>query len=445
MMAPRSGDALTTIALAFGRGVGKSQFMRQTWYESIARYDGVLREGLLPNALRYYQRGVRVIHLQPTFKSCKDIHGEHVEHELLRSPVHDQENWHFLQPRADRTRWHFTFPGSSWVQWFGMREANAARGLRGDIVTIDECDDVEPGDIEAVVLPMLSEPWSLKLLLLGGTPRRGRFGTLYKYYKDGLDPEKPNAHSVFATYRDSPETVSATLVESARAIMLPEVFRREWECDFDAAEGLVYSMFDAGFHVREPRRDALWSEFLVGVDWGWEDPGVFLLLGVLGKARDAQIWVLDEIVEQHRTISWWADRALMWNSRFPDARWYADPSQPANIETLRRDGRARIVSSVKHTIEDGVSAVADRMLIRRYDQEDESTRYAKLFVHPKCVRTIDELGKYRRRRDPRDKDRYLDDIEDKHNHCMDSLRYPIVSRFGVLNRSGVQDSGAGWT
>jgi hypothetical protein len=64
-------------------------------------------------------------------------------------------------------------------------------------------------------------------------------------------------------------------------------------------------------------------------------------------------------------------------------------------------------------------------------------------VSRKCPRTIEEFGKYRRKRDPRNADKFLDEIEDKNNHCMDSVRYPIFSRFGGPSRTRTE-SGAGF-
>lgn len=54
---------------------------------------------------------------------------------------------------------------------------------------------------------------------------------------------------------------------------------------------------------------------------------------------------------------------------------------------------------------------------------------ARLYVSPRCKRTIDEFGMYRRRRDPRNTELVLEDIQDGHDHAMDSLRYPIANHF----------------
>ncbi|MDG4916367.1 hypothetical protein, partial [Mesorhizobium sp. WSM4983] len=67
------------------------------------------------------------------------------------------------------------------------KEANSARGIRCDIVTADECDDIDPSVMDGIVKPWFSEPWSLLKRLFGGTPRRGRYGLLYQKHKAGLD------------------------------------------------------------------------------------------------------------------------------------------------------------------------------------------------------------------------------------------------------------------
>jgi hypothetical protein len=397
--------------MPWGRGIGKSKFTRLFWYEQIARWDGKVREGV-NDGLHYRQRGVRIVLLMPTFKGCKDVHQEKVEEELLANGA----EWGFLGAKVDRTRWHFSFPGGSSIQWFGTREANSARGIRVDIATMDEADDIEPSVVDGIVRPWFSEPWSLRMQLLGGTPRRGRYGLLYREHRKGVE-KKDGKFSFHASYKDAPETVDAAFVKQVKDETTPEVFRREWECDFDSAEGLVYPMFAEDFHVREPRWDTQWTEVIVGVDWGWEDPGVFVVIGVQGSGRDATCWVIEEVYQQHRTISWWTEQAKRIEQRFPGARWYADPSQPGYIETLKRDARIRIEAAVNDR-EDGVGAVADRLLVRQQDSEDERTKYAKLYIAKrKAPNLVREMGSYRRKRDPRNPDRILDEIQDGNDHC----------------------------
>ena len=216
--------------------------------------------------------------------------------------------------------------------------------------------------------------------------------------------------------------------------MAPTAFKREWECSFDAAEGLVYGdVFDAKFHVREPPADMRWSEILIGGDHGWEDPGVLLKCGVAGYGRDAIVFVLDEVYEQHKADSWWAAKGGEWFKANPSHKFYPDPSRPGLIEDYKRAGAH--VQDVDNAIEDGVSSVADRLVVRCSEEHDVEVGHgtncgARIYVSPKCEKTIREFGTYRRKRDPKNLDRFLDDIVDKDNHAMDALRYVILSRFG---------------
>ncbi len=65
------------------------------------------------------------------------------------------------------------------------------------------------------------------------------------------------------------------------------------------------------------------------------------------------------------------------------------------------------------------------------DDAEGKNRFSRLYVHPACTWTRWEFVNYRRKRDPHNADRYLEDIEDKNNHAMDALRYPVFSRFGA--------------
>jgi hypothetical protein len=412
------------VCIPWGRGVGKSWFMRRIWYLAVAAYDGIAREGE-DNGIKIQTRGVRIVHIQPTFKSCKDVHGDLTDSEL--GPGGD---WAFLGARIDHTAWRIRFPGGSWIQWFGMREAHASRGIRCDIVTSDESDDIEMSSYDAVVAPWLTERFAdehlIRKRLLGGTPRRGRYGLLYREHRAALDGVK-NHHTFHATYRDAPEVVDPAYIEEERAKLSPAVFKREYECDFDSAEGLVYGIFDPKHHVREPDSRTRWSEYLVGIDHGYEDPGVLLLAGVQGSGRDATIHLIDEVYQTKQTESWWIDAAKKLAKQYnlktgsnphgAQVRWFADPSRPDRIDAF---GKAGIrVEQAKNAIDEGVDAVADRLVLRLDpNDKDGKRRFARLYVSPKCKETIAEFGKYRRRRDPKNPERVLDAIEDKENHCL---------------------------
>jgi hypothetical protein len=406
----------STTCLPWGRGVGKS------WFERFAIYSAIARGK------------TRAVLMLPTFKQAVDVHGRALEHELA-------SQWAFLGGRLNRTTWRVDFANGSWLQFFGAENAHAARGIRCDLVVVDEADDVDPSVYDSVIQPWFSEPWSQSIKVLGGTPRRGRYGLLWRTHRRGVidAPEHLADHvSVHATAYDAPETVSRAAVERARAETPPAVFKREWLCDFDSGEALVYDIFDESFHVREPHPNMVWSQVLVGVDWGYSDPGVFLLLGVAGSGRDATVHVLHEVYATGKQPDYWIEQARTIRTWYPDARWYADPSRPDMIAALDKRAGVRI-EGADNAIDDGVATVVNHLARRT---REDGTEYARLYVSRSCRELIRELGLYRRKRDRRDNDRVLDDYEQGNDHGPDALRYALHSRFKADRSSGRNDASA---
>lgn len=449
-----------SIFYGWGRGVGKSWFTRANWWLLVSQWENKLRVGA-PEPMT----GVRVNVLMPTLKQFKQVHWGGVERELGRGG-----KWAHLRAKLDRQEARVTFPGGSSITPFpaSAYDAQHARGMRTDVLSCDEFDDIDAAVYDAIAIPWLSEPWSLQIELLGGTPTRGRHGLWWRTMRAGrlgeqlrrstlapdevlklpevaaiaerfdadADPDTileaiKATYSFHATYKDAPETVSARAVARARANTVPGTFKREWEADPDAGEGQVYP-FREDFHVQAPPPATHWAEFWIGVDHGWNDPGVFLLCGITGRGDDATLWVLDEVYRTETPNAWWDDKASEWTRKYggeldlSPPTFAVDRSRPDRISDLTQAGvNAR---GAINAIEPGVARVADLLSVRHYETTEPR---ARLYVHPRCTNTIREFGEYRRKKDPRDPQRFLEAIEDRNNHAMDALRYACVERFGL--------------
>ncbi|HEY3495264.1 MAG TPA: terminase large subunit [Polyangiaceae bacterium] len=342
---------------------------------------------------------------------------------------------------------------------------------------MDEVDDIDAEVYDSVAIPWMSEPWSLGMELAAGTPTRGRHGLWFRMLQAGklaerfregqltrdevlampstqaavevvrslpeesrpADPEEfalqrfRDQYAFHATYRDAPETVSAIAVANARIRTPESTFKREWEADPDAGEGLVYA-FNEDFHVREAPPLSSFSEILIGIDHGWEDPGVFLHCGLFGHGNDAALWVFGEQYEPAIANSVWNERALAWKGR---ARLFPDGSRPDRVNDFQSLGLDVCnVDRGPGSILAGIARVADMLHIRQIEQMGPAfqpiiERRARLYVDPRCVNTIREFGTYRRSKNP---DGTFDERpEDKNNHAMDALRYVCLGRFGRLH------------
>ncbi len=447
------------IFLGWGRGVGKSYFIRRAWYLLVAEWDGKVRAGATPI------RGIRIIVLMPTLVQFKSVHWDDIENEL--GPGGE---FAFLGAKLDKQRGQIKFPGGSWIKPFPAAAANAkgARGMRADVVCPDEVDDIDAPVYDSIAIPWLSATWSLGMEIAAGTPTRGRHGLWYRMLQAGKlgyrlrngkiteeqalctpaaqavqavfeqlpgkdwpedlphDPKQAalavlrNFYAFHATYENAPETVSPLAVARAMATTPKATFDREWRADPDSGEGLIY-VFDDEWHVRMPPPLSVFHEFIVGADFGWVDPGVLLLIGIQGHGNDAVAWVLQEYYESACTNTVWDERAKIWNF----AKFWPDPSRPDRAADFRKQGCN--VGEANNEIKGGLDRVAD-LLHRRKHPLGPTQDYCRLYVAPGCTDTIREFGLYRRKK--KTDGTFGEEPEDKNNHAMDALRYALFARFG---------------
>lgn len=192
--------------------------------------------------------------------------------------------------------------------------------------------------------------------------------------------------------------------------------------EYVAWEGLIYGDFSVETHVlpAPPRHEIV--RIVVGVDWGWTNPGVML---VLGLDRNGSAWVLDEVYETQRDINWWANAAKELRDRWGHIECYCDPSEPGNIAALQAAGIT--AREANNAVIPGITEVASRLRSRR------------LMLTPDCLHTREEMGLYCWRRRP-DGSMRADEPDKVHDHAMDALRYAVMGLVHVPSGAAVQFS-----
>lgn len=146
---------------------------------------------------------------------------------------------------------------------------------------------------------------------------------------------------------------------------------------------------------------AIWRQ---GADWGYSvDPSVLIRCSIEGKRLyvDYEAYMIGCEIDQLPDLF----------DRVPDSRkWFitADSSRPETISYLRNHGFPKINSAIKgaRSVEEGIA------FLQSFD----------IIVHPRCQHLIDELTLYSYKTDPLT-GQVLPILEDKHNHCIDALRY----------------------
>lgn len=144
--------------------------------------------------------------------------------------------------------------------------------------------------------------------------------------------------------------------------------------------------------------------FRLGADWGYAiDPSVLVRCSIEGKRLyvDYEAYMIGCEIMQLPDLF----------DRVPEARkWFitADSARPETISHMQRNGFPKINAAIKgaRSLEEGVA------FLQSFD----------IVVHPRCQHVIDELTLYSYKTDPLT-GAVLPLLEDKHNHCIDALRY----------------------
>jgi hypothetical protein len=258
------------------------------------------------------------------------------------------------------------------------------------LLVIDEAARV-PDDLYRSVRPMLAV--SQGRLVCLSTPF-GRRGFFYEEWH-GTGPWQ----RVRITWRDCPRITADFLAEETRA-MGESWVRQEYECSFEALEGLVYPDF-AQAVVGQGSPAA--GKAVGGLDWGWNNPFA-AVWGVL--TRDDVLWITGERYARatplHEHIAALPRHVL----------WHADPSGRTEIEACRAADLK--VLPANNDVRLGIAAVTARLRTGRLK-----------VLGPACPNLLAEAQLYRYPT-PRERARAGENPVDAHNHALAALRYLVA-------------------
>jgi phage terminase large subunit len=212
----------------------------------------------------------------------------------------------------------------------------------------------------------------------------------------------PDSVVVRANYRDNPwlpDVLKAELEYDQKRD--PEKFAHVWLGEYQRnAEARVFK----NWKIEEFDEFRNGTIFRLGADWGYAiDPSCAVRCNIDGK----RLYVDYEAYRVGCEIDQLPDLFM----QIPEAeKWpmVADSARPETISYMNKHGFPKIQAAIKgpRSIEEGVA------FLQSFD----------IIVHPRCRHVIDELTLYSYKKDPLT-DKVLPILEDKHNHCIDALRY----------------------
>jgi len=261
------------------------------------------------------------------------------------------------------------------------------------LLIIDEAARV-PDDLYRAVRPMLAV--SGGSLICMSTPF-GKRGFFYEAWANGGDDwQRIEVHA------EQIPRIEPTFLAQERRCLGESFFRQEYECSFEALEGLVYP--DLATCVVPARTGDTRKEGkqVGGIDFGFRNPFA-AVWGVLDG--DNVLWLEGEHYCRERPLSYNA-------ARLPrEVQWYADPAGANERAELLCAGFT--VRKGDNALRTGIAAVTARI---------QSARLK--IVAGACPNLLAEASLYRYSDDPREKNR--ETPVDDHNHALGALRYLIT-------------------
>lgn len=182
--------------------------------------------------------------------------------------------------------------------------------------------------------------------------------------------------------------------------------KRLYEGEWATAEGVVYDMFEHGVHVK-PRPRSEMKRWFLGVDEGYTNPAVCLLIG---EDSDGRLHIDNEFYKTGVLQSDFIKYVLTLNKEFPDAYAYVDEAAAGLIAEMLNNSIP--CEGSKGRVLDGIQAVQDILKIAG----DGSPR---LTVDPSCVNTINNFESYVWKPGK-------DEPQKEHDHALDALRYTVI-------------------
>ncbi len=196
--------------------------------------------------------------------------------------------------------------------------------------------------------------------------------------------------------------------------------RQEIEGEFVGFEGAVYSSFSRKIHIGEKTIPDM-KYFVAGVDWGYTNPSVILVVGIDKQER---AWIFEEFYRVNVLVEpELVEVAKQLNSKYNIIQFYCDPSSPEHIQQFLNAGLN--AKEGNNSVFAGINAVSSQLQIVGGEP--------LLHINQTCVHTISEFENYRYPEGKEEKPLQENPLK-LYDHAMDALRYVcmglVEGRFG---------------
>lgn len=268
----------------------------------------------------------------------------------------------------------FEYPNGSILAYGGMaddeqREQIRSIGQQGgvDMVWMEEANRFTEDDFNEILARLRGTAAGWRQVMLTTNP-----GAPTHWIKRRLI-DQGEAHTYYSTASDNkhnPDEYQAIL-EHMTGVAYDRLVLGKWV----QAEGAVYTSWDASRMIVDDDKLREWGvidgyaspfpvlnrkvirNVVVGVDWGWTNPGALL---ALAQDFDGRLFSVYQVMRTGKLIDWWVQQAKEIQKHLHPAAFVCDPAEPAYILQFRQAGLPSVEAD--NDIEAGIQSVQQRMV-----------------------------------------------------------------------------------
>ena len=317
-----------------------------------------------------------------------------------------------IEYKENKSNGLVTLSNGSTISFTPVDDEKKLRSLNLDMVYIEQCEEITEDafiELDLRIRNEISKKYGGQMLIVVQPSNKSHW--LYRlFYQEKANDE--DYKKVHFSYLENPflPVEQAKVYEGLRETNYERYLthtKGEW---ISSSKQIFTNNWDVGF-------DRTYFNYYVGgVDFGWNNPACFLLIGFY----DDEAYVLEEVYRAEMKTQEFLGRIReVLNARELDFgnldAVYCDSADPEKIQQFF-DAGLNAYPSVKD-----VKAKID------------TTRETKIHIDPSCVNLIRELPQYEWRKN---KDgELLDEPVKKNDHSVDALCYAVYGVRGKLSRN----------
>ena len=366
------------------------------------------------HVLDLFREKIKLLVVRQTFASIRDsVHQEFV------TVLEDMKLINYVH--ISKTTLTITFPNGSVILFKGCEDEHKLLSISG----VDSCWIEEASQVGF-------ETWNQLLLRLRGGNKKKKFYLSFNptsasswLKREFFDNPMEDSIILKTTYKDN-RFLDSDYIASLEEMKVrnPEKYEIFGNGNWGTTGKRVFDNWEIkDFNLNKIIKSNPDVEAVFGMDFGYTaDPST--LVATLVDLENRVLYIFDEMYEKGLLNNELAERINEMG--YSKELIVADSSEKKSIEEIRRYGIPRI----KPALKGNGSIMAGIQFIQQF----------KIYIHPKCKFTIEEFRNYSHKKDKATGE-FLNQFEDSHNHCIDSLRYSL-EQFSRRNKAKFWDKSA---